>query len=419
MLRKNLIYIVLTVAFIVRLGYVLTLGEKLYWEDEYDYSALGQSLAEGRGYVNAAGEATAFRPVGYPLLLAALYEAGLQQPSELRLAQVVLGVIGVWLVYLLALMSMPRLFAVLAALYAALYPYFIFMTGTLLASLWFSVTLLAFVYLFMQGEQKGSLWLFGMSGIFLGISALSVTTAVVLAPAAFLWLIFKKKDSLRSILRFAAVFSAACFLIIAPWMLRNWQKLGVVQLSTNGGRNLWLGNNPASTINTGSDIPMPADLQARIEAASEVEADHIYSAEAKSFIFANPKRFILLSLKKGAALWRFDPSPTTAGYSTDPRTDDWVSVLSYTPILLLAIVAFFLAQHPQKREMLLWILFFALFTAVHAVYISKVRFRLPLDHFLIVMAGFAVYQLFAAREKKLLWQTGSSYMSVENENSDA
>jgi len=86
MRHKKLIYIVLTIAFIVRLGYVLTLGEKLYWEDEYDYSALGRSLAEGRGYVNNAGEPTAFRPVGYPLLLAAFYTMGFGEPSEVRLA---------------------------------------------------------------------------------------------------------------------------------------------------------------------------------------------------------------------------------------------------------------------------------------------------------------------------------------------
>lgn len=408
MRHKNLIYIVLVIAFFVRLGYVLTLGEKLYWEDEHDYSALGQSLADGKGFVNAAGEPTAFRPVGYPLLLAALHAVNLQEPSEVRLAQTVLGVICVWLVYLLALLLMPRGYAVLAAFYAALYPYFIFMTGTLLASLWFSVTLLAFTYLFMQGERKRKIWLFGMSGIFLGISALSVTTATMLAPAAILWLILKNRNSMRSILRYAAVFSAAFFLIVAPWMLRNQQSLGVAQLSTNGGRNLWLGNNPASTINTGSDIDMPADLQARIDAASEVEADRIYSAEAKTHIYAHPQRFLLLSVKKGAALWRVDPSPTTAGYSTNSRVDDWVSVLSYTPVLLLAIASFFLAKRAQKIDTLLWIFFFLQFTAMHAVYISKVRFRLPLDHFLIIMAVFAIHQLFALKQEKLAGKTVSS-----------
>ena len=391
---KRLIYLVLLAALTVRIVYALTLGEDIYWEDEFDYKALGQSLAEGRGYVAADGEPTAFRPVGYPLLLAALNLFGVRSVPAIRMAQALLGVVAVWLVCLLAGLLTTRPFAVLAASIAAFYPYFIFMGGTLFASTWFVVTFLPAVYLFMQGERRARNGFFVMSGLLMGLSTLSVTTAALTAPASLFWLLIKKEWSIRRVLRPAAVFTAAFFIVVSPWMVRNQRALGTASLSTNGGRNLWLGNNPAATVNSGSDIDMPPALQARIDAADEAEADRIYKEEALAFIRSRPQRFVTLLLLKGAALWRFDPSPTTDGYKVDQGRNRWLSVLSYVPVLLLAIIGFWRADRLQKKELLLWLLYFAVFTAVHAVYISNVRFRLPLDQFLIIMAALSVQKLF-------------------------
>jgi len=380
------------VAFLLRLGYVLTLGECRYWEDEFDYMSLGHSLASGHGYVNPDGSATAFRPIGYPLFLALLNIMGLGQPMEIRLVQVILAVFAVWLVYRLALFLLPGRFAVLAAAYAAIYPYFIFTSGTLLATTWFSTTLLAFMFCFLQGEKTNSWWLFGISGLFLGISALSVTTAVVFAPVVLLWLFFKRK-SLKSVLKPTVVFTIAFLSLLLPWMVRNQFNLGIFALSTNGGRNLWLGNNPQATLNTGSDIAMPASLQQQIDAVDEVAADRIYTETALSFIREDKSRFLRFSLLKGIGLWRPDPSPTTPGYVADYSLLRWMSILTYSPILLLGIAALFFAERSQKLILRLWSVIFVVFTGVHAPYISKVRFRLPLDHFLMIMAVLMVYMI--------------------------
>jgi hypothetical protein len=175
--------------------------------------------------------------------------------------------------------------------------------------------------------------------------------------------------------------------VLLPWMMRNYRLLGKPVLSTNGGRNLWLGNNPESSVNSGSDIVMPPELAARISAATEIEADRIYSEEALKFVKANPKHYLWLAVQKGLALWRFDPSPTTEGYPRYKNVYSLISYISYAPILLFAVAGFFLTGRTDKKIELLWIFFGLAFTLLHAVYISKVRFRLPLDYFLIQMAA--------------------------------
>ncbi|MDZ7316662.1 MAG: glycosyltransferase family 39 protein [candidate division KSB1 bacterium] len=405
---KTQLLVVLAVAFLLRLVYIATLDDLVFWEDEYDYLELGKSLAEGRGFVDVQGRPTAFRPLGYPLLLAALNFIGCERPSEIRLVHSLLGSVAVYFVFKIAALIMPPSFALAAALYAAVYPYFIFMTGTLFANLWFSVTLLTAVYALFIAIKKGRVGLSAPAGALIGVSTLSVTTAGILAPITLLWLFWTQQENRHRTFRHAAVFFAAFLLVVLPWMARNALVLGVPTLSTNGGRNLWLGNNPAATYNTGSNLDLPPDLEQRLAGASETEADKIYTQEAKMFIKAHPLHFVRLSFLKGAALWRFDPSPTTDGYDVDPRIGKSLSILTYTPILLLALYGVLKTDLVRRKEWLLWLLYFAAFTCVHAVFISKVRFRLPLDHFLMIMAAGSMQKLIArfkaARTRRIVWK---------------
>lgn len=391
--HNKLILWVLALALFVRLGYVLTLGETLYWVDEYDYMAIGQSMAQGHGFATADGEPTAFRPAGYPLLLAVLYHMGINTASDIRVVHVAFGVLTVMFVYLIALRLMRPPAALLAALYAALYPYFVYLSGTVLATSWFMVLLTASMFYAMKGQSEHKIGFILLGGLLMGLAVLTRTSAAVLGAAIVLWIVLTMRTHMKKALLYGTLFSICMAIVVTPWILRNVQQFGEPMLSSNGGRNLWLGNNPESTINTGSNIEMPEPLATRIAAVSEVEADRIYTEEAEQFIRTHPQRFVLLTLKKGLSLWRFDPSPTTEGYDTLEPLYELASVLSYAPIVLLAVVGYLVASQKHREMMLVWLFFAVAFTALHAVFIVKVRFRLPLDVFLIIMAAYAVDHL--------------------------
>jgi hypothetical protein len=65
--------------------------------DEADYHAIATHLADGRGFVAAEETPTARRPPAYPVFLSLLYRAAGPNPAAGRIAQIVLGVIVVWL----------------------------------------------------------------------------------------------------------------------------------------------------------------------------------------------------------------------------------------------------------------------------------------------------------------------------------
>jgi hypothetical protein len=62
----------------------------------------------------------------------------------------------------------------------------------------------------------------------------------------------------------------------------------------------------------------------------------------------------------------------------------WLSIGSYGLLLPFAAAGLVLGLRRRRREALLVALVCAVFTAVHALYIAKVRLRLPLDLFVLI-----------------------------------
>lgn len=392
-LYKSLIYTMVVAALIIRLIYVSQLDARVWWVDESDYLALGQSIAEGSGYVNSHGQPTAFRSPGYPIFLAALAKMTNLDAPTVRYAQACAGSITVLLLSLLSLRMAGPVASLVSAGLAAGYPYFVYSTAALFPVTLFSLTLVASVTFLFFGLEENRLGNIALAGLCMGVAILTRTSAAVLAAATLLWLMIILYKSPVKLLLTLLVFSLSMSSVVFPWLLRNYYVLGAPVLSTNGGRNLWLGNNPSSTANSGSNIEMPEEFARRIAMASEIEADRLYSRTALEHIKADQQHYFRLAIKKGIAFWRFDPSPTTEGYPRYKSLHNLFSYLSYAPIVLLALTGFAIANRMSKKKMLLWWLFGLFFTLLHAVYISKVRFRLPLDYFLILMAGTAISYL--------------------------
>lgn len=383
-------WLILFLAFSIRLGYVLTLENKVYWVDEQEYLQLSQSMIDGKGYVDAEGQPTAFRPIGYPLFLSGLRLMGIKSPIGFRIAQCIVATATVYVIFLLTTLLFVRSAGMVAALFYSIYPYFVFLPGTILASTWFSFMLVTLTWLLIKGLKSENNRLIACGGLLLGVATLVRPSAFLLIVPVIVWLYINTLN-LKSFLRFSAIVSVTLFLVICPWIVRNYNQVGILNFSTNGGRNLWLGNNPQTTAASGSNINPTKELEQKLNKVNtEVEADRLYSEAAKDFIRANPQDAIILFFKKALYFWRLDPSPTTEGYVTQNKLHWWVSVLSVGPVFLLATIGFIKSPKQTKKMVSLFLFYEIAFMVLHAVYFPKVRFRLPIDQFLIVLAAFAL-----------------------------
>ncbi len=382
--------LLLLLALALRLVYVVTLPDKTVWGDERDYLRLSQSIQDGKGFVLDNGRPTAVRPPGYPLFLAILGWGGIHTLVAIRAAQAAIGTLTLLFLYLTVCLFSDRKWGLLTIAVGAVYPYFIYLPGTLLATSWFCFLLAVACYLLCRAVVKSEPLSYLFSGTVLGLAALAVPTALVLAALSLFWLLIMRMPIKRIVL-----FALAGLLVITPWIYRNYKQTGVMNLSATGGYNFWLGNNPQSRINLpGSAEPSAELLQRLIQAGSEGEIDRLFTRDALHYIYQHPGPFLVRTATKAVFYWRLTPSPVTDSYVGRDKTVAWLGAISFSLILLFAIIGCMHLPDSVKPIGLLWFLFFIAFTAVHSLTIVKIRFRLPLDHFLIILSAYGMIYLY-------------------------
>ena len=373
------------VALALRLVYVSTLPDQVLYSDERDHYQLAVSLAQGHGYELEDGRPTAVRPPGYPLFLALWYRLGLQSLPALRMVQAVVGAATVWMMYLLiSTLFSNRLWALVALAMGAVYPYFIYLPGAILATTWFSFLLILSVFYLCRAQSGGGPYAPAVAGASAGLAVLTVPTTLVLVLMTVLWFL-RSQAPWRRIL----IYSVTVAVVLAPWLYRNATTLGLINVCSTGGYNFWLGNNPDSQIDLPCSVAPPSALREKLhDAVSEHQVDRIYLFEALGYIAQDPAAFAGRTLNKALFFWRLDPSPVTKAYVTQDALIAWVGALSFAGLLALAILGAFLLPASARPLRSLWALYCLAFTLVYALTIVKVRFRLPLEHLILAFSAY-------------------------------
>jgi len=128
------------------------------------------------------------------------------------------------------------------------------------------------------------------------------------------WLPWGKGTVIR-----AAVVAASLASVVGPWTYRNYKVFGTfVLVSTNGGENLLIGNNPASTQHyTAPETFFPTGID--IWKLPELQRDRICGSIAKAYIVSHPIQTVLRTPKKIWYMFRSDLGVTNwiwAAYGT-------------------------------------------------------------------------------------------------------
>ncbi|RDV05114.1 hypothetical protein DXH78_11405 [Undibacter mobilis] len=314
----------------------------------------------------------------YPLLI------GLAGPGAGQLAaDILLSVVLTWSVGSLTFeIFADRSAAFLAAIAAACYPPLIFISVVGLSEPLF----IALVFLAFLNWYRGS---FTFAAVFSVLAILTRPVFDLFAPClVLLFAIVVHRQSLRQasfrLLTYVLIYCA----IMTPWWISNYHAYGqFVRLTAGGGTALYAGNNPLNRTG-GGNLYEDYDLKGFVHLQDRVERDRALTRAAVEFIVDNPGRFLELAWLKFVRIWR--PWPVNAGYSS-------FGVLvatagSFLPVLILGVVGIFLKRRMVRRLSPIYL--FALgYTAVHMVVVGTIRYRLPLEPFLIIFAAVAVSEI--------------------------
>jgi hypothetical protein len=228
---------ILAVALALRLAFVVATPDYTPRHDDRHYDRLACSIViageypvrpadadrEGCGSMPAGeNEPTAFRPPGYPMLLAGVHAAGAPLPVERwtrgRVANALLGTLAVALVGLIAMHFWSRRVALVAMTVLAVDLSLVLVGGSLMSDTLFVALTLGAVLaaLRSRSECRTIAWAAG-AGALIGLATLTRPTGLLLAIP--LGLAVAKRPSRRPAA--ALVLVVAMALTIAPWTVRN------------------------------------------------------------------------------------------------------------------------------------------------------------------------------------------------------
>jgi len=245
-------------------------------------------------------------------------------------------------------------------------------------------------------------------GLCLGMASLFRPTFAPVAGLLAVHLLLTAADKRRALLAGAAMLAATAA-VIAPWTVRNYVVTGgaFIPISSNGGGNLYSGNNPWARGNYTTQAWEELYTQAR----DDEKINRLGMEKATRWIRENPRRFAELAAVKFALFWGTDrdmawwvlEAPTRfhqahwapPGYghteisTTAQRAGEGISTGVYLSVLAAAAVGLWrwrwmLRTRPGWATIMLLAGFL---TAVHMVFESQAKYHYTLVPLLCVLAG--------------------------------
>ena len=226
MSARRVLGLILAVALAARVAVVLLSPDYRPLFDAADYVRHAVSIGSGHGFpdsvLTSAQSPSAFRPPSYPYLLGGIYAVFGEVDTAGRLAGALLGVLAVWLVYLIARHVWQDRTALVAAAVAAVFPGLVLLNQALISEPLFVVAELAAVLFALRARAAGGdLRWAALAGLSCGLAALTRSNGIFLViPIAFGVWALRPRFSRRA-LAAPAVAVAAGLLAVAPWAMRN------------------------------------------------------------------------------------------------------------------------------------------------------------------------------------------------------
>jgi hypothetical protein len=364
--------------------YSARLGNTLRFVDEGDYYTIANNLVHGHGYSLDGMNPTAFRPPGYPLLLALFIALG-ANVVVLRALNFIMLATSMLLLYRFVHKRSNWVGAAAAPILCAAYVVFFYTAGTLYPQTLAGVLLVTVVVL-LASKRLGWLASGLLLGLLFGWLALSVVHFLFSCIVVAVWMLVARTEwRLSSRVGAVTVMTVVTVSMVGIWVLRNESVLGAPVLTTNGGITLLHGNSEKAGYNSGASTDISAYMP-RDTGLTELQLDRYYQRRAVDYIRSNKGRAIRMYALK--VLNWFNYRNDLAQKSESSRTKDALMFITYVPLLLLFAARLLLAGRFRlsRLEALLVALYLSNAFA-YAVWHTRIRYRLPYDLLLIAVVA--------------------------------
>jgi 4-amino-4-deoxy-L-arabinose transferase-like glycosyltransferase len=404
--KQNRLYLLFViVGVLIRLAFVLAANSQQPTflsggSDAPVYVLLAQNIVAGRGF-SYAGQPSAFRPPGYPLLLAGSQLLfGSHYITAIRIFQFAIGLLTVFVCSRIS----SRIFgsqAQRATVILGLFlPTLVFSTAQLLTECISAFLTSLFLWLLVKQQEDGELRSASGLGVLAGLESLVRFNAAALPVFAVAAVVQSRKKA--AILPRILSIVLLTMLVVSPWFIRNERIFhGEVLFSTHTGANLIQGvlttqgrTQPGDTEKLKAAMgwglqDLETNDSRRLGLPSEVELNRHAISIAPGFWMKKGWSAFPLLLHKVADFWlSSDQFLDTRSLPLTQRGVRFLGVLAYLVVLAFALGGIVQLHKARSRLASLFMFYAVGFTLLHLPFVMNTRLRIPLmEPLIIVLAG--------------------------------
>ena len=421
-LHRRILFLTLAASVIVRVIAAIYLGNSVValpgTFDQVSYHNLALRVVSGHGFTfgepwwpaTAAGAPTAHWSYLYTGYLILVYKFFGLNPLIARILQaVIVGLLQPYLAYRIGRHLFNPVTGLAAAILTAFYTYFIYYSATLMTEPFYILAILAslLISMYMVNEEpdreqgqtesfiKENLWMGVWLGLMLGVAVLMRQLFLLLIPFILLWIWWA---SGKRIWRSLLITGVTIVIMVIPFTVFNYLRFDrFVLLNTNAGYALFWSNHPIYGTNF---VPILTDdmgsyhalIPEELLSLDEAALDQELLKLGIGFILEDPVRYVALSISRIPPYFTFWPSSSSSLISNISRVSSFGIML---PFMLYGLYRSFVQRaKPLLRQPLFLIyMFILIYTGIHVLTWTLVRYRLPVDALLVAFAGLAIVDL--------------------------
>jgi hypothetical protein len=396
--------------------------------DQLSYDGLARRVLAGYGFsfgteywpATRAGEPTAHWSYLYTLYLAVVYALFGPSPLVARLIQAVLvGILHTWLLWRVGQRVFGPTVGLVAAGLNAVYLYFVYYAGSLITEPFYITAILwtLDVALRLVGDDESNAqpahqpwpewWRWCELGLAIGVTVLLRQLFLLFVPFLYgwLWWVRNRRPGNASApsaqprmpcLRGMLLATTIVILLILPWTIRNYRAFGVMTpLNTNSGFAFFWGNHPIYGTNFVGILPADGPsyhqlIPPELLVLNEAELDRALLRRGIQFVVDDPVRYLLLSLSRAREYFKFWPSPESGMVSNVARVASFGLLLPFILHgLILSVQTWSTETRFRRAALILLYLFIIIYTGIHLLTWTLIRYRLPVDAVFILFAAYS------------------------------
>ncbi|MDG2047850.1 MAG: glycosyltransferase family 39 protein [Halioglobus sp.] len=423
--RKVLLLIFLA-ALLIRVVFVFTLKDGFYFSDEFNYTVIASHVVEHGTLPESFDRSPLF-----PIFVAGLFKLGGESLLYIRVVQAIIGAIVAVQIALIGRRIGGSFVGIIAGTLWTIYPMGVFMSGILYPAIILACLMTSAVLCLLEKPDGPAYvaWV-ALAGLLLGASTLAKPMAFASIIFVAFWLLMQKTPG-RLLL--TSVFLSTALMSLLPWTLHNAVKHGkFIPVESRALEKLvpWA-KQPKAPVTadkrkqrqlrqaTGDSAPV---TRPKVEETSD-KPEHKPLGQAKhnnnpvtQGTTNNELLAMFTQMAKrypGEFLSFFEVYPTRVGFLNQAhrekarrkKTERFVryipfgsdlvmsvSMLSVGSLYFFAVVGIgsMWREREKRRELSLFILLVLSFALSYALSWGKIRYRVPVDPYIILLSAWGI-----------------------------